>query len=146
MNPCGNPRSCNCTARAREIPVLRGIFQHDGPIYSVAFTPDGKMMLMGTLGSVRMWDVASGKSLGASFHHQGAVRAIAFSLDGKKVLTGGSDRTARLWETATGKLLCAPIQHPVDIYTVALHPLGNVILIGGNDSTARLWDPNLESH
>jgi WD40 repeat protein len=47
---------------------------------------------------VRLWDLATGKSLGPPFRHEQRVRTVAFSPDGQWVLTGSEDHTARLWE------------------------------------------------
>jgi len=49
-------------------------------------------------GSARVWDAATGESLGAPLTHQDAVRSAAFSPDGTRVVTASLDKTARMWE------------------------------------------------
>ena len=70
-------------------------------VVAVAFSPDGKAVLTGSLDrTARLWDAATGRPIGPPLAHQGEVIAVAFSPDGKAVLTGSQDRTARLWPVA----------------------------------------------
>src|SRR5205807_33988 len=75
--------------------------QHDGSVFSMAFSPDGKVLLTGCWdGTACLWDVATGHRLRA-LEHAKAVCAVAFSPDGKTVLTGCADGGARFWQTNT---------------------------------------------
>jgi hypothetical protein len=66
---------------------------------AVAFSPDGKAVLIGSADkTARLWSAATGKELTPPLRHRGPVRAVAFSPDGKAVLTGSADNTARLWQ------------------------------------------------
>src|SRR5205823_3402516 len=98
-----------------EVPPLKGIFSHQGPVFAVAFSPDGRAVLTGSQdGTARLWSAATGKELSPPLRHRGWVYAVAFSPDGRAVLTGGGDlRTgeARLWSAATGKELTPPLRH-----------------------------------
>src|SRR5205814_9845064 len=81
---------------------------HSHPVLVLAFSPDGKKLLTGTLGgegqekgmkgAVRLWEADTGKAVGESLDHRAAVRAVAFSPDGGKFLTV-SIREAQLWDT-----------------------------------------------
>jgi len=138
----------NLSAWRRELAELKGVFPHGGEVCSVAFNPDGKTILTGSMDwparpahmTARLWDVATGRSIGLPMQHQDWVFAVTFSPDGKTVLTGSRDRTARLWDAVTGLPLSPPLPHSGEVWSVAFSPDGKTILTGCKDKTARLWD------
>ena len=75
---------------------------HTGPVYSVAFSPDGKTLASGSGdGAVRLWDVATRQQIGGPLTaHAGPVYSVAFSPDGKTLASGSGDGTVRLWDVA----------------------------------------------
>lgn len=113
---------------------------HTGWVYAVAFSPDGKYALTGSLdGSARLWNVRTGKEIRQYLGHKGGISAVAFSPDGKFIITGGNDQTARLWNAETGQQLRV-FQHSKGVSSVAFSPGGKYILTNGGDKIARLWD------
>ena len=75
-------------------------------IYSVAFSPDGKLVVVAAGDhTARILDAASGKLDPGLEGHGDVVQRAVFSPDGKTVLTlgGGSTRTVRLWNVETGR-------------------------------------------
>jgi WD40 repeat protein len=129
--------------------LLKG---HAGAVRSVTFSPDGKRVASGaTDGTVRLWDLATGKEVrqwnvskdrpAAPAAHAGQIWSVAFSPDGKRVVAGGGDHVVRLWDVATGKLLRRFEGHTWGVSHVAFSPDGNHILSAGSyDRTVRLWD------
>jgi WD40 repeat protein len=84
---------------------------HGRAFTSVAFSPDGKTVLTGSLdGTARLWEAATGNPVSSPMKHGSWVTSVAFSPDGKTVLTGSDDGTARLWEAATRKPDAPPIE------------------------------------
>ena len=78
--------------------VLGPPLQHEKGAFALAFSPDRKTVLTGSVDkTARLWETATGKPLGPPLQHQNAVWRLAFSPDGKTVLTGSLDNTARLW-------------------------------------------------
>src|SRR5262245_58338560 len=59
-------------------------FWHPDAVLSVAFSPDGKTLATGAFeGTVRLWDVASGKETLAFRAHTDSAASVAFSPDGR---------------------------------------------------------------
>src|SRR5262249_5853050 len=92
-------------------------------------------------GTVRLWEVPSGRSLMAPLLHDGWVRSVAFSPDGKTLATGCDDGAARLWNAEDGTALGAVLQHRGPVNRVAFSPDGRTVLTGSSDGPARLWTP-----
>lgn len=78
----------------------------EGPVTSVAFSPDGKQLLTassyGYDRSARLWSVADGKLLGVIPHGTDRPTAL-FAPDGKTVVTINEENVFRAYDAATGK-------------------------------------------
>jgi WD40 repeat protein len=73
---------------------------HDGPVYGMAFSPDGTLLATGG-GSVRLWNPATQQPVGDPLTHDGPVHGVVFSPDGTLLATNGRDGTVRLWTTCS---------------------------------------------
>jgi WD40 repeat protein len=113
--------------------------QHEHWVQAVAFSPDGRTVLTGSVDSTaRLWDVATGNALGTSVRQAG-LNAVAFSHDGQLVLIGGEDKTARLCRTSSGLPVGPPLKHRYAVNAVAFSPDGQRILTGAG-AIAQLWE------
>ena len=74
---------------------VKAILEHRDAVNSVAFSPDGKYVLTGSMETAQVWETTSGQPVGKALDHRGAVVSVAFSPDGKYVLTGSRDNTSR---------------------------------------------------
>ena len=78
--------------------TLKVLYGHSDDVYSLAFSPDGKIIASGSYdNTIRLWDVASGKCLRELRDYWG-IRSVAFSPDGKILASGSYDKTIRLWD------------------------------------------------
>src|SRR5262249_9149163 len=115
----------------------------EGPgkgVTAVAFAPDGKALVAGaTDGTVRLWDVATGKEVRQLRGHEGAVFAVAFAPGGKAVGSGGQDGTVRLWDAARGKELCRRQAGGDRVYGIAFAPDGTALASAQAHHTIGLW-------
>ncbi|MBZ0309777.1 MAG: WD40 repeat domain-containing protein, partial [Anaerolineae bacterium] len=118
--------------------VLRG---HTGPVNSIAFSPDGRLVLTGSSdGTVRLWDVRTEKELSVFADNMGAVKSAEFSPDGGYILTLGSNTPqVRLWNIETGIDTGLFANHTESVYAIAFSPDGQHILTVGPEAVS-LWD------
>ncbi len=94
----------------------------------------------GSDGTLRIWDLATGKQLHALTGHHGRVEAVAISADGQRAVSGGSDGTVRIWDLATGKQLHTLTGHGDWVQAVAVSADGQRAVSCGDDGTVRVWD------
>jgi predicted NACHT family NTPase len=114
-----------------------------GHIYSVAFSPNGKLLATGdSNGVVHLWEAVSGKEILTCKGHILWVRSVAFSPDGTILASGSNDRTVRLWDTNSGECLYTLQGHTKGVYSIAFSPDGTILASGSSDHTVRLWDIN----
>jgi WD40 repeat protein/tRNA A-37 threonylcarbamoyl transferase component Bud32 len=143
--------------------TLRGGYNEG--VHAVAFSPDGKILATAgdraqpallrihgarVIGSVKLWDVATGKELATLQGHRAAVNCVAFAPDGRTLATGGGgnedeayDYTVRLWDVETKQARAVLKGHTGPITSMAFSPDGKTLATGGGAGgiVAKLWDP-----
>lgn len=144
LNTAYSPQADASLAQALERLYTQQVFEGSSSwVLSVAFSPDGNQILMGTNnGTTQLWDVATNEQL--TLFSTGAigipVNSVAFSPDGTQVLTGSEDGTVRLWDTTTGEQLHQYLGQSAEVNTVAFSPDGSKVVGGSKDGVAYVWD------
>jgi WD40 repeat protein len=77
---------------------------HRGPIYSINYAPDGRIVTAGQDGTVRVWPADGGEELILTGHN-GETTGAAFTSDGSMVVSTGQDGSLRAWNSRTGAQL-----------------------------------------
>jgi WD40 repeat protein len=109
--------------------------------WSANFSPDGTKIVAGAVdGSVRIWDVRSGKQLAIMRGHEASLRSAIFNADGSRILTASDDHTARLWDVATQKQIAVLRGHSDVVTNANFSPDGAKIVTSSFDKTIRIWD------
>lgn len=119
-------------------PVFSG---HRGRVNSVAVSTGGTIAVTaGDDGTVRFWDIESGRETMRLEGHDGPVNSAALSVDGSFAVSGGADKTVRLWHTAKGKCVRVFAGHTDAVTSVTFYPRGGYAFSAGLDGTIRFWE------
>jgi WD40 repeat protein len=77
-------------------------------VRSLALSADSsRLAVTGDTGLLRVWDLATGKSLQRFAGHEGVVGAVSFGAEATSFVTGSADKTARVWTIAAQRVIVA---------------------------------------
>jgi WD40 repeat protein len=118
--------------------TLRG---HDGPVSSVAWSPDGKRLATASYDKTgKVWDVASGQEVLTLIGQNEDLSSMAWSPNGKLLATASYDKTGKVWDAASGQEVITLRGHNGPVYSVAWSPDGTRLATASTDATAKVWD------
>jgi WD40 repeat protein len=127
----------------------------------VAFRPGGvELAAGGTLGTVAIWNVATGLLKGTLRDEWGTTVALAYNRDGTRLAAACNDRSVRIWNLAVGGAPLLITDWPGGLASLAFSPDDRLLATGGGDPpevlqlpkekappagdeprAVRLWDP-----
>jgi hypothetical protein len=118
---------------------------HTNCVEGAVYLAGGQRMMTCSIdGSLRLWNLKSGKQIGEDWlpvSEDNWERTIALSPDGTKLVSAGSeDGGVRLWDINTGKLIAKWTGHTESVHSVCWSRDGHRVVSGSRDGTAREWD------
>jgi hypothetical protein len=116
------------------------------PVTALAYSPDGKLLAVGSYGALAVWDLAAAE-LSRSLEFLGAVHCVAFSPDGSRLAAAGGlparSGQVTIYDPATWQVVATLGEHTDVVYNVAFSPDGKTLATASFDKTAKMW--NLEN-
>lgn len=140
------PSISSASAFASEKPEIFVQMGHTHNVTSVAFSPDGKYALSGSIDkTMKLWDVVTGREIRTFSGSTARVTSIAITQDGRYTVSGDEDITnnIKLWDITSGKQIRTFSGHEGGTGAIAFSPDGKHILSTGgvvSDKTLKLWD------
>jgi serine/threonine protein kinase len=121
---------------------LRTVLQgHSAPIWSIAFSPDGKLLATGSDDtSLRLWDAVDGRSLHVFSAHNSTVFAVLFAHKGPWLLGNDGDGTLRQWDLNQYTERQLLTHHNSNARRIALSPDDRTAAIANIRQGVDLWD------
>lgn len=120
------------------------------PYDQITLSPNGRL-LAGTSrfapDMLKVWDVASGRTLWANKRRDLLTFHLAFSPDGKTLAGCGlaenreGNRNVRTWDVATGRELRTFAGHEGRCDAITFSPDGKTMASGAIDNLIKFWDP-----
>jgi WD40 repeat protein/tRNA A-37 threonylcarbamoyl transferase component Bud32 len=127
--------------RKHALPLRATLRGHEGPVWSVAFAPDGKTVATGSDDTfLCLWDTATGRQTARLSGHGRAVVVVNFTPSGKFVIGGGGDGVLRIWDVATGKEQPELALANANLRRALISPDGKTVAVGSSTQVVELWD------
>ena len=133
--------SQNGTVRLWDVAARRpsGDFAAGDTVTDLSFSPDGKLLAVGTGDGAILWDVAGRRQVGARLSTSNAFAAttVAFSPDGRRLATGDAE-AVRVWDVRTRAKI--DLSSRSSIESIAFSPDGKALVAARKDDPPALWD------
>lgn len=93
--------------------MIKSLEGHSGPIQALAFTPDGRYLISGSMDkTIKIWSFAEGTLYKTLEGHAFRVNSLAWNREGTLLASAGADQTIRLWSFPDGELKTTVQVHP----------------------------------
>ena len=132
------------TARKPAIPDVKPKAPVHSQIGALAYSPDGKLLALGTFHEVRLADPNTGATIATLTGHEDQVRSLSFSPDGRLLAAAGGLPgqwgQVKIWDVEKRAEVSSIKGHSDCIYAVAFAPDGKSVATSSYDKLIKLWD------
>jgi WD40 repeat protein len=120
---------------------LLNTLEHKNWVFSLAWTSDGKKLISGSYGLIRIFHTATWRQIAVLEGHTSIVTAISLSPNNCLLASASRDKTARLWNLVTNLPIGPPLRHGQRLRSAALSPDAKVLVTAcENNAYALAWD------
>jgi WD40 repeat protein/transcriptional regulator with XRE-family HTH domain len=127
--------------------VHERVFNHGSLVQTAALSPDGATVVtVGQNGSIRAWDINSGKSKTLQPGNGEPVNDIAFHpKNADLVATAGDDGVVTVWSLSSAKPTVSfqADDDSLPVYAVAFSPDSRLLATGHGKGTVKLWNASI---
>ncbi|MCA9118220.1 MAG: WD40 repeat domain-containing protein, partial [Planctomycetaceae bacterium] len=121
-----------------EVARLEG---HSSMLQRLAVLKDGHHAVTGSVdGTVRFWDLSTGKESGGPLDQGTAVTDVAVSADEQLLLSVGHRGTVHLWDLKSRSKLREMTGHRGEVRAGAFSHDGKIVATGGAERELRIWE------
>ncbi len=112
---------------------------HKGAVFSIAVSPDGKLVASGAEDKlIHLWDISSGEIRKTLEGHRQPVKYLEFSADGKFLLSAAATEI-RIWDLGQGKWRDYK-KHVTHVYNVTFNHDATMFLSTSLKASFVMWD------
>jgi WD40 repeat protein/serine/threonine protein kinase len=126
--------------------AARALRHHDNEVWTLAVSPDGRVVSGGFGAPAKVWDPQTGRVTAEFPGHRDVVFCVAWRPDGQRVASAGAERgllTVKVWDPSSGQedfTLRDALPGDPEFFAVAFSPDGRFLVVGRANGTLQVWD------